>query len=120
MEGLKGGLPDVPRSTVHYWARQEILVPSVSSEPVKLWLYPDLMGLRIIYWLRQRKTSEEGHDIPRSAMSEVRRALAVLEDLDMALWSEESGPAVGVACWRRSRHDRPHSGGGTWTTRARR
>lgn len=34
---------------LHYWARQEILVPSVSPERVKLWSYGDLMALRTIY-----------------------------------------------------------------------
>ncbi len=90
-------LSGVPKSTVHYWAREEILVPSISAEKVKLWSYPDLMGLRIIYWLRQRKGVDDGHEIPRSTMTEVRRALALLSDLDMDLWSETSGPNVRVS-----------------------
>jgi DNA-binding transcriptional MerR regulator/uncharacterized protein (DUF433 family) len=104
MDGSRGAytadraaaLSGVPKSTVHYWDRREILVPSISAERVKLWSYPDLMGLRIIYWLRQRKTSEEGHEIPRSTMSEVRRALSLLGELDMDLWSEDAGPAIRV------------------------
>jgi DNA-binding transcriptional MerR regulator len=48
-------LAGVPLSTVHYWARNEILIPSVSPTKVKMWSYTDLMGLRTIYWLRQRK-----------------------------------------------------------------
>jgi uncharacterized protein (DUF433 family) len=52
----------VPKSTVHWWARNEILVPSVSAERIKLWSYADLMGLRVIYWLRQRKTTDVGGD----------------------------------------------------------
>lgn len=89
-------LSGVPKSTVHYWAREEILLPSISAERVKLWSYPDLMGLRIIYWLRQRKTDDDGYEIPRSTMTAVRRALSVLSDLDMDLWSEDSGPNVRV------------------------
>ena len=51
-------LSGVPKSTVHYWARQDILIPSVSAERVKLWSYGDLMALRTIYWLRQTKHDE--------------------------------------------------------------
>jgi MerR HTH family regulatory protein len=68
-------LSGVPKSTVHYWARREILVPSISPERVKLWSYPDLMGLRIIYWLRHEKTGEDGQDIPASTMPQVERVL---------------------------------------------
>lgn len=39
-------LSGVPKSTVHYWARQGILIPSGSPERVKLWSYGDLMALR--------------------------------------------------------------------------
>ena len=30
-------LSGVPKSTVHYWARHEILVPRVARERIKLW-----------------------------------------------------------------------------------
>ncbi len=89
-------LSGVPRSTVHYWARHEILIPSVSAERVKLWSYADLMGLRTIYWLRQVKTSKEGHDVPRTSMPAVRRALKTLRQLDLELWTERHGPTVAV------------------------
>jgi uncharacterized protein (DUF433 family) len=82
-------LSGVPRSTIHWWAREEILVPSVSPEKVKLWSYGDLIGLRVIYWLRQRKTTELGVDIPATGMSAVRRALAELRALDMPLWRDD-------------------------------
>ncbi|HZO49924.1 MAG TPA: MerR family transcriptional regulator [Gaiellaceae bacterium] len=42
-------LSGVPKSTLHYWARIEILVPRISPERIKLWSYPDLMALRTIY-----------------------------------------------------------------------
>lgn len=89
-------LSGVPMSTVHYWARKEILVPSVSAERVKLWSYADLMGLRTIYWLRQTKRAPDGRDVPRTTMPVVRRALDSLRELDLRLWTDEGGPAVAV------------------------
>lgn len=89
-------LSGVPKSTVHYWARNEILVPSVSASKVKVWSYTDLMALRTIYWLRRRKIGEEGWDIPASTMPAIRRALGLLADLDLELWTVESGPSVLV------------------------
>ena len=87
-------LSGVPKSTVHYWARKEILVPSVSPERVKLWSYADLMGLRTIYWLRQTKRAPDGRDVPRTTMPAVRLALDALRALDLNLWTDEGGPAV--------------------------
>ena len=81
-------LSGVPRSTVHYWARKEILVPSVSDERVKLWSYPDLFALRTVYWLRRKKTDVTGHDVPATAMRQVRRALAQLAELDLGLFHD--------------------------------
>jgi uncharacterized protein (DUF433 family) len=89
-------LSGVPKSTLHWWARNEILIPSVSSERVKLWSYPDLMGLRVIYWLRQRKTTELGVDIPRTSMPAVRRALKELHKLGAPIWQPGSDPALFV------------------------
>lgn len=89
-------LSGVPKSTVHYWARTDVLVPSISPERVKLWSFPDLMGLRTIYWLRQDKALDEGHDIPKTTMRAVRAALADLRDLQVELWNEEAGPSVAV------------------------
>lgn len=90
------GLSGVPKSTVHYWARKEILIPSVSAERVKLWSYADLMGLRTIYWMRQPKRASDGRDVPRTAMSAVLRALSELRDLDLNLWTENGAPRVAV------------------------
>lgn len=89
-------LSGVPMSTVHYWARKDILVPSVSRLRVKLWSYSDLLGLRTIYWLRATKTSPEGHEVPATAMKAVRRALSELAELDLELWTDEHSPNVGV------------------------
>jgi uncharacterized protein (DUF433 family) len=90
------GLSGVPWSTVHYWARNEILVPSISATRIKLWSYTDLMGLRTIYWLRRRKVTREGWDIPRTAMPAIRHALHALAELDLALWTEDGRPSVRV------------------------
>jgi uncharacterized protein (DUF433 family) len=89
-------LSGVPRSTVHYWARNKILLPSVSETKVKLWSYTDLMGLRTIHWLRRRKVTDEGWEVPASTMPAVRLALSVLRDLDLELWSAQGGPAVYI------------------------
>lgn len=89
-------LSGVPKSTVHYWARREILVPSVSAVRVKLWSYSDLMGLRTIYWLRQPKQASDGWDVPRTTMPAVRRALGTLRELDLSMWTEEGSPRVAV------------------------
>src|SRR5947209_1603727 len=82
-------LSGVPRSTVHYWSRHDVLIPSVSPVKVKLWSYTDLMGLRTIYWLRQRKVTHDGWDIPATTMPVVRRALKALARLDLDLWTED-------------------------------
>jgi hypothetical protein len=63
-------LSGVPRSTVHDWARKDVLVPTISAERTMLWSYGDLMGLRLVYWLRHPKGS-----IPAAPMSEVRETL---------------------------------------------
>ena len=89
-------LSGVPKSTVHYWARREILVPSISPERVKLWSYTDLLGLRTIYWLRQTKLVSDGKEVPRTAMPAVRRALDALRALDLELWTEEGAPRLIV------------------------
>ena len=48
-------LAGVPLSTLHYWSRSGIWVPSVSSVKVKRWSYSDLLALRLIDWLRRDK-----------------------------------------------------------------
>lgn len=76
-------LSGVPKSTIHYWARTEVLVPGVSAERVKLWSYSDLLGLRFVYWLRRPKVAKRGWAIPRTSMPAVRRALKLLRALDL-------------------------------------
>jgi uncharacterized protein (DUF433 family) len=89
-------LAGVPRSTVHYWARTELLVPSVSAERVKLWSYSDVVALRIIGWLRQEKQRPDGHDVPATRVPVIRRALAALRKFDLDVWSEEHGASLLV------------------------
>jgi uncharacterized protein (DUF433 family) len=88
-------LSGVPKSTIHWWARNEILVPNVSAEKVKLWSYADLMSLRVIYWLRRRKTTARGAEIPPTSMPAVRRALKALRALELAPW-HAAGPILFV------------------------
>jgi uncharacterized protein (DUF433 family) len=88
-------LSGVPKSTVHYWSREGILVPSVSPERVKLWSYGDLMALRTIYWLRQTKQDPSGREVPRTAMKAVRRALREIAALKLD-WSEDGAPHIAV------------------------
>ncbi|HEV2997475.1 MAG TPA: DUF433 domain-containing protein [Solirubrobacteraceae bacterium] len=88
-------LSGVPKSTVHYWSRESILIPSVSPERVKLWSYGDLMALRTIYWLRQTKQDPSGREVPRTAMKAVRRALREIAALKLD-WSEDGAPHIAV------------------------
>ena len=86
-------LAGVPKSTVYYWARTGVVVPTVSPERPKRWSYADLMALRIVQWLRKPKT-EPGGDVPGSPMTEVRRALAELDQRGIDLWAAEyDGPS---------------------------
>jgi hypothetical protein len=87
-------LAGVPKSTVHYWARTELLIPSVSADRVKLWSYSDVVALRIIGWLRQTKQSSDGVEVPPTRIPVVRHALSALRKLELDLWSEEHGPTV--------------------------
>jgi uncharacterized protein (DUF433 family) len=89
-------LSGVPRSTIHYWARKDILVPSISASKVKLWSYTDLLGLRAISWLRHGKVGESGSYIPSSSMPRIREALAQLAELDLELFTEDERPRVHV------------------------
>jgi uncharacterized protein (DUF433 family) len=112
-------LSGVPKSTIHWWARNEILVPNVSAEKVKLWSYADLMSLRVIYWLRQRKTTGRGAEIPRTSMPAVRRALKALRALDLAPWHAH-GPTLFVngtgEIYLKEPHGRPETPAGQLTS----
>lgn len=64
-------LAGVPESTLYYWARKEIYVPSASPFKVKRWSFLDLLAVRAIYWLRQDK--------PRAARTTMRNVREALE-----------------------------------------
>lgn len=94
MAGCYGGrraaaLSGVPLSTVYYWARQRIVIPSVSPERQKLWSYADLMALRIVYWLRHPKPGGPV-EVPPSPMPQVREALEELERRNLDIWAENT------------------------------
>jgi len=88
-------LSGVPLSTVHYWARTDILVPGVSPERVKLWSFADLLALRTIYWLRQEK-KVRGWDIPRTTMPTVRRALAALKRQELEVFPDDRDSTIVI------------------------
>jgi uncharacterized protein (DUF433 family) len=87
--GRAAALSGVPKTTVYWWARKGIVVPSVSPVQEKLWSYEDLMALRIVSWLRHNKPTDDG-SLPASPMPMVRRAMSILDELGLDLWS----PAV--------------------------
>ncbi len=79
-------LSGVPLTTVYWWARHGVVVPSVSPEREKLWAYSDLIALRIVSWLRHAKRTDVG-DLPGSPMPQVRQALKMLDDHNLDPWS---------------------------------
>ena len=89
--GRTAALSGVPKSTVYYWARRQVVIPTVSPSRQKLWSYADLMALRIVYWLRHPKQGKVG-DVPASPMSQVREALAELERCNLDIWADNGQP----------------------------
>lgn len=80
-------LSGVPISTVYHWARQGVVVPSVSRDKPKRWSYADLMVLRMVHWLRHPKAEGEA----ASPMGEVRRVLTQLDERGLDIWTAERG-----------------------------
>jgi uncharacterized protein (DUF433 family) len=76
-------LSGVPKSTIHYWSRTDVVVPSVSASKVKLWSHTDLLCLRAVYWLRQPKSVDDAQ-IPATTMPKVRAILERLRGFDVA------------------------------------
>ncbi|MHB8575896.1 MAG: DUF433 domain-containing protein [Dehalococcoidia bacterium] len=70
-------LSGVPLSTLQYWARHRIYVPSVATGPrTRFWSWGDLLAVRAIAWFRARG----GPDEPRRAsMPRIRSMLEALE-----------------------------------------
>ena len=73
-------LAGVPLSTLYAWARDEVVVPSISPDRVKLWSWSDLVAARAVYWLRH--PSDERHPTP---MSQVRALVGRFEGEDVSL-----------------------------------
>jgi uncharacterized protein (DUF433 family)/DNA-binding transcriptional MerR regulator len=48
-------LAGIPYSTLQYWAREGIVVPSISPDRVRLWSWSDLLKLRAVTWLRKQQ-----------------------------------------------------------------
>src|SRR3954453_12584941 len=89
-------LAGMPLSTLHYWARHDVVVPRVSASRPKLWSFEDLMALRAVVWLRRAKTRPDGESVRPSSMPVVRQAIAALRELDLDLWEHVVGPRVLV------------------------
>ena len=72
-------LSGVPESTLHYWARHGIYIPSISPEPrTRYWSWIDLLTLRMIHYLRRDDTPAKA-----VAMSKIREALKELETINI-------------------------------------
>lgn len=70
-------LAGIPRRTLYYWAETGLLQPSISPTPRDyLWSWSDLLALRAIDWLRQRKDDVSA---PRVPAARIRQALIELE-----------------------------------------
>lgn len=89
-------LAGVPKSTLHYWARTGVLIPSASQLKVKLWSCEDLMSLRIIDWLRRAKGDAQGREIGRTSMRIIRIALNKLRSLKQEPWTAQEGSPIRV------------------------
>ncbi|TMK48660.1 MAG: DUF433 domain-containing protein [Actinobacteria bacterium] len=75
-------LAGIPRSTLYYWARVGIWVPTVSRSRQMRWSYSDLLAIRLIDWLRRDKPDLE---IPHTSMGRIRYALVAVEELGEAV-----------------------------------
>lgn len=73
-------LAGVPLRTLYQWAQQEVVVPSISPERVKLWSWSDLVAARAVYWLRQPQD-----DRKPTPMTQVRALIERIESEDITL-----------------------------------
>lgn len=82
-------LAGVSRSTLYYWARTDLIVPSISPHREKLWSYRGLLTLRLVRWLRLPK---DDLGVTATTMSDVRR---LMDTVGQRLWSiDASGREV--------------------------
>ena len=92
-------LAGVPRSTLYYWARTGLVVPSVAQTKLKRWSYGDLLVLRLVDWLRRAKPNDV--EVARVSVHRVRQSLERVEDLGehlltrgFELWVDHKGTLV--------------------------
>jgi len=68
-------LSGVPVTTLHYWVRTDLYLPSISPAPrTRLWSWADLLALRAIDWFRKGDTSRA-----KTRIVEIRQALSEIE-----------------------------------------
>lgn len=82
-------LSGVPTRTVYHWASTKLVTPSVSSVKEMLWSYADVMTIRVVAWLRQRKHTEDGV-VRATGLKEVRRMLEMLDQLGLNFWVSDT------------------------------
>lgn len=92
-------LAGVPKSTLYYWARTSLIVPSVAQMKVKRWSYADLLMLRLVDWLRRTKPDDV--EVARVSVQRIRRWLERTEDLGeqlldrgLEVWVDQKGQLV--------------------------
>ncbi len=73
-------LAGVPLRTLYEWARQEVVIPSISPEKVKLWSWSDLVAARAVYWLRLPQDGRKP-----TPMSQVRALIERIEAEEVTL-----------------------------------
>jgi uncharacterized protein (DUF433 family) len=75
-------LAGIPISTLYYWAKTDLVPPSISDRRIRRWSYADLLVLRLVDWLRRDKPREEDKDaLPRASMAQIRSELWRAADL---------------------------------------
>jgi uncharacterized protein (DUF433 family) len=85
-------LSGVPKSTLHYWAREGIYQPSIALGPRdRLWSWGDLLALRAIDWFRRNKTDEA---LPHTSMRQIREALEAMDRYGLS--REELGRIIAI------------------------
>jgi len=87
-------LSGVPRTTLHYWAREGLYVPSVSPDPrTRLWSWADLLALRAIDWMRggSRRTDRTTTYAIRRSLAELVAAGYSAQDFGRIVAVSESG-----------------------------
>lgn len=77
-------LAGIPKSTLHYWARTELVVPSVSRSKLKRWSYADLLELRLVDWLRHDKPGDP--KIGKTSIYRIRQTLERADELGQRLY----------------------------------